>query len=322
MTVTFEVPPVDWTNVVDTLRKGRAWMDVTPPDGAVLQHHGIGNYCGGGLRITFAPNARMGNSGERNSTPEGTTTIIFHLRVVDLNPTGRTWADEYVWRPDPFDEDTVDRLRRLVVEHVGPVVDEWNGAPFDSWSCVVEGGTAAARSVANYHDRCPEHSSVFCGRDGCNWYSDGRDLVPEPGWVHTPRGAAVAARDTIAMTPFSPDDVRVGVAELAEFLGMRMNTASAMVNRWPLETANEQHGSGHPVELPLRELVVAEAIRRSSKSITGLKGGTTRLYERVAEAIRQVPWATPGVSISLGDGVALQIELRWPYCDGYLDEPE
>ena len=200
--------PVDWPNVEATLDAGKRWMNRPQKDGVIMQHHGIGNYVGGGMHITFAPHPPRGEVGRRAKVDKAVTIIIIDLSDIytpyEWDEDGKyAGGHELVAKVGGFDQETKDRLRSMIDARF-KVVDEWNGSiGTQTWSICVLGGGHAAKAVANYFNHCPKPGhSVFCGqretwswKEGyepteaerekaeCTWWKDGRGKLVEPQWV-------------------------------------------------------------------------------------------------------------------------------------------
>jgi hypothetical protein len=126
--------PVDWPNVEATLDAGKKWMNRPQPDGVIMQHHGLSNYVGGGLRIRFAPQPPRGEVARRTGTNDKAVTVI----IFDLSDiyTPYVWDEnnkyagghELVAEVGGFDQETMDRIRSLIDARF-KVVDEWR------WPC-------------------------------------------------------------------------------------------------------------------------------------------------------------------------------------------
>lgn len=180
----------EWEHLDAQVAAGAAWLlTAEQPPGALLQHHGLGAEAGGGLRVTFAPNGRLGGrSADRDIGRDAVIIVELHCPI---DTSALSWGeaskvhDEF--RPPPFTQDEIDSIEVVLTRHGLPVHDRWNGAGLDTGSFAVAAGRVhpdVNRLVATYHQGCPVHNSPLCGwDDGCDWYARGHELVVPPQFI-------------------------------------------------------------------------------------------------------------------------------------------
>lgn len=187
----------EWEAVEINVRRGVEWLTSHRQPSSAHTHSGDGVHVGGHLYVSFmpwgqfthAPKSKPGKvtfGGLRQDRPRQPTdprvaTINFSLS----NPN----TDEYGGgQPEPFTQAECDYLKGLIVDAGGKVVDDWNGDGFDSYSVKISGVTMSmARAADRYMDGCPEHDSVFCSSDGCDWYDKGHARLTDPRFVAVAR---------------------------------------------------------------------------------------------------------------------------------------
>jgi hypothetical protein len=161
------------TDPVDqaVLAAGLAWLyDTVQPDGAILQHHGLGIADPAHNRyLNFVP---TGGSSSRSAV----VTDNVRRRVLVGPPTAWLLAN-------PIEPDEPDRLSAMLAGLGLVVTDVWNGYPSDTVGVALDrpAHPTLTAAVDRYHRGCPRHGgSVFCSREGCIWYADGFALVVPP----------------------------------------------------------------------------------------------------------------------------------------------
>jgi hypothetical protein len=214
----------EWTHVDAVFREGYRWVtDDVQPTKAVLDHFGDGTHAGGGLYISFMPNAYHKHKpwgAKRASRPHPrSVTIVCDLRYtkqVSGFEGGEYWhlseEETKAAECDPFTEAEWAWLQERAKAAGFPIADTWNGAPFKSGSMRTTEGFAAPsfqKAAENYMDGCPRPGhSVFCGgflrsaeemkpenlaklskaereRMTCTWRQK-FDLVVEANWPDVP----------------------------------------------------------------------------------------------------------------------------------------
>jgi hypothetical protein len=158
------------------LRAGLAWLlDTEQPDESIIIHHGVLLRVPGepARSLSFAPQS-LGSVG----------TPSYGRPVIALEARGARWDGERgVWH-DGLRPGELQQLADLVVRLGHPVADTWNGDGLDSGSIALGqyAHPSLIAAVDRYREGCPRHfGSVFCDRDGCDWYRTGREKIIAPG---------------------------------------------------------------------------------------------------------------------------------------------
>lgn len=173
---------IDWAALEANLAEAKEWMTRPQPEDAAADHHGHLTYVGGGVCLQVAPN---GSLAPTKGKPRQHAVVIFQQRV-------QNYGEHDQWEPDPFDQETLDRLERAVVDRYGRLVDRWNGAVGGKTvSFMVATDTSGVvDALHRYHEGCPEHNTVFCNgwqngeyNKGCTYMSDALRREVPPNWV-------------------------------------------------------------------------------------------------------------------------------------------
>lgn len=173
----------EWTVVEEAVREGCEWlMHSRQPKNAGIHHSGkAGTHVGGHLGVSFTPWGHFTNrrgprktgsfSPDRtlNMKEKGYGTVCFQM-------PDNEWVDydSDPWRYGPPIPAFTDAERKWLTELVrstGADVDQDWSSGDRSHSVGVRNVTPTLkRAASNYMDGCPEHDTVFCSKDGCDWY--------------------------------------------------------------------------------------------------------------------------------------------------------
>lgn len=146
------------------LAAGLTWLyDTDQPDGAILQHHGLSN--GDQHRgYRFIPQGY----GAR-------PVVVVDVIEQEWDGTGDSYRClNSLGRGEAAD------LAALIDSFGVPVASRWNGAPGSVTASIgleLPARPSLVAAVSRYRAGCSIHDDVFCDRDGCTWYRDGRQRV-------------------------------------------------------------------------------------------------------------------------------------------------
>lgn len=150
---------------------GLRWLyDTSQPPQAILQHHGATLW-------TPAINRNV------QLVPSGWKGCV----VVVLGVSRQRWGAPTATTAAPLLNGLQDNelvlFADLVAELGRKVIHDWNGAEgMDSGSLALADPAhpALLAAVTRYHAGCGTHHTVFCSREGCDWYRDGYAMVVKP----------------------------------------------------------------------------------------------------------------------------------------------
>ena len=142
------------------------------PDAAICTHHGITLHADR-FGLQFCPQGY-----------DGTPVVVLDVAEPQYRDEGPDRNRPVRVLINPLTAVEMEGLRHLLAALGHPAVGEWNGAGMESGSLRL--GTLPTKTLTEacrrYLRGCPEHGSVFCGRDerDCSWLRDGYAQLVRP----------------------------------------------------------------------------------------------------------------------------------------------
>jgi hypothetical protein len=173
-------------NVLDeVVQTGVEWVtNSKQPKGSITTQFGRSGKLGLGMSVGFAPTPPYGMGDKK-----GQVSIV----ILDA---GYEFLDDGTSEARRLTEDDVTIFEAALARAGATVVRSWNGAGGNSGSWCIEGcSSTLAKSYQTYHDGCPEHKTVFCGRkswssgneeDDCPWFHTGSAVLVPPAFPQVP----------------------------------------------------------------------------------------------------------------------------------------
>lgn len=162
------IAAVSVNEAADVLDAGLTWLfDTEQPAGAVCHHLGF-SVAPGDRTIGFIPDVRF---------PIVTMCLAYPER------------DDHDELTNPLTKHDVTDLAAFLTRRGRVVRDQWNGRGTMTVSMALAGHVhpTLRDAVERYHQGCPEHKTVFCGREDlpCPWFADGNRVLVKPVWPRT-----------------------------------------------------------------------------------------------------------------------------------------
>lgn len=150
-----------------TIATGLTWIfDTVQPDGVIDSHHGLTRTVGD-RTFMFIPRGYAGSPIAVMEIRDGARSYNGHGDLIN-----------------PLTHDDVAEFKAALADLGYEQIEHWNGAGTSTVSVQLVGQAhpTLTAAIARYNRGCPTHNSVFCSRDNCTWFRDGREMLISPTW--------------------------------------------------------------------------------------------------------------------------------------------